>query len=279
MREKVEKQHSMATVCQAYDKSRQAYYKKCKRLQTKEARDGELLDKVRKIRRQHPRMGGRKLLHKCRQSTDVTVEIGRDSFFKVLNNKDLLVLPKRKKTATTNSGAKVRLYENKVAENPPEAPNQAFGCDFTYLRTLVGFFFLALVIDLYSRKIIGFALSQNLDTQLAKKALAMALKGVDDPKGILHHSDNGVQYESEEYRKMLKKHELEISRAAKGSPWENGITERAVGILKDEYGLDATFKNVELAVKTSIQSIYLYNFDRPHTSLDYKTPDQVHQAA
>lgn len=279
MRKKVGKGYSIAAVCHAYNKSRQAYYKKCKQLQAKETQEDQLVDKVRNIRRQHPRMGGRKLLHKCRQAAEMNVEIGRDKFFKVLNNNDLLVLPKRKKIATTNSGAQMRLYENKVAENPPKAPNQAFGCDFTYLRTLVGFFFLALVIDLYSRKIVGFALSQNLDTQLAKQALRKALKGIDDPKGILHHSDNGSQYESKEYRKMLKKYELEISRAAKGSPWENGITERAVGILKDEYGLDATFKNKELAIKTSIQSIYLYNFDRPHASLDYKTPEQVHQAA
>lgn len=279
MREKVRGQYSMEQLCQSYGKSRQAFYQRQADIQVKTAEAEQVLEAVRQIRSQHPRMGTRKLHNLLAGDGAFTVQIGRDELFALLGEKDMLVGRKGKKRQTTHSRESVRIYENRVAEQPPSKPNQVWGVDFSYLRTLAGFIYLAIVIDWYSRKIIGFSLSRNIDTALAKEALTMALQQVDDPKGIIHHSDNGMQYDAEEYRKQLTDTKMEISRAAKGKPYENGITERVIGILKDEYALDATFAGDDIAIKLTSQAIYLYNHERPHTSLGYQTPQKVHMAA
>lgn len=279
MREKVAGQYSMEQICQSYDKSRQAYYQRQADFQALAVEEAKVLEAVRRIRSRHPRMGTRKLHNLLAADETLNMQMGRDQLFALLEREDMLVGRKGKKRQTTHSRESIRLYENRLADQPPSKPNQAWGVDFTYLRTLAGFIYLAIVIDWYSRKIIGFSLSRSIDTALAKEALTMALQQVDDPKGIIHHSDNGMQYEAEEYRKQLTDTKMEISRAAKGKPYENGITERVIGILKDEYSLDATFAADDIAIKLTSQAIYLYNHERPHTALGYQTPQQVHMAA
>ena len=279
MRKKVANQYSIEQICMVFGNSRQAYYQRHAHLRVVKAKEHAILEATRQIRIRHPRMGTRKLLDRFNADKTMTAKLGRDKLFKLLGKNDLLVKPKRKQRQTTQSRNSIRLYENLVAQAPPTKPNQAWGVDFTYLRTLAGFIYLAIVIDWYSRKIIGFALSRNIDTALAKEALMMALRQVDDPKDIFHHSDNGSQYDAEEYRKQLINLGMRISRAAKGKPYENAITERAIGILKDEYAMDSTFTNDDVAIKVTSQAIYLYNHERPHTSLGYKTPQQIHLAA
>lgn len=235
-----------------------------------------VLDLVLPIRKKMPRIGSKKLYHML--SGDLqNPRVGRDKFNDILRENDLLLKRKRSYTKTTQSHHRFRKWKNLVKDRVLPGSNRAWAGDITYLRTTNGFVYLFLITDLYSRKIVGWSLGNSLSIEGALKALKMALKScTGDVCDLIHHSDRGIQYCSCAYVDMLQKHGIQISMTEENHCYENATAERVNGILKDEFLLDGTFKNIKDAYKSTTFAIEAYNNYRPHWSLGLKTPSQVH---
>jgi putative transposase len=205
--------------------------------------------------------------------------IGRDKFFDILRKKKLLVKRRKKYVYTTDSFHRFKVYKNALKNKMLTTSNQAWVSDITYLRVKGGFMYLFLITDAYSRKIIGWSLSDSLAIEGAVKALEMAIKQCRQTKGIIHHSDRGIQYCSNEYVYLLKKSEMIISMTEENHCYENATAERVNGILKEEFMLDSQFADKTIALKSVKEAIKTYNTKRPHWSLKLYTPQQIHQAA
>lgn len=205
--------------------------------------------------------------------------LGRDKFFDILRNKKLLVKRRKKYAYTTNSFHRFRMYKNAFKNKLLTAPHQALVSDITYLRTGNGFVYLSLITDAYSRKITGWSLSDSLSIEGAIEAFKMAVKQLPAKKGIIHHSDRGIQYCSNGYVSLLNKHKMTISMTEENHCYENALAERVNGILKEEFLLDTTFADKATAQKAVKEAIASYNTLRPHWSLNLCTPQQIHQAA
>jgi len=239
-----------------------------------------IINLVQQVRRKHNKMGGKKLYHLLQADIHrIEDSMGRDKFFDLLRQWKLLVHRSRKYALTTESFHRFRVYKNKLEDFVPQGPHQAWVCDITYVRILKGFVYLFLITDAYSRKIIGWQLSDSLGLKGALQALAMALNQCPCPDGLIHHSDRGFQYCSPEYVSKLKAKGIQISMAELGNCYQNAMAERVNGILKDEYGLDQTFADQKQARQATEQGIKAYNEQRPHWALDLQTPAQVHQVA
>ena len=225
-----------------------------------------------------PRLGGKKLYHVLREDIETMgLKLGRDRFFDVLREAGMLVEGRRRSTRTTNSFHRFRVWPNLIEGLEIVRPNQAWGADITYLRSVEGFVYLFLLTDLYSRKIVGWALSETLEAQGAVEALKKALEGCERPQNLIHHSDRGVQYCCEEYVNGLRKNEMGISMAEVGNPYENAIAERVNGILKGEFYLDRTFEGKAVAARAVADAIEIYNHERPHMSIGLLTPAEKHE--
>lgn len=239
-----------------------------------------IIKSVLEIRKDMPRIGTRKLQSMLTENLLLhDIDIGRDSLFDLLADYNMLVRKrKRKKIYTTDSNHPFRKYPNIIKELAIIAPNQVWVSDITYISLLNNFCYLSLVTDAYSRKIVGFCLYPTLEKEGPLNALEMALLTWDQPlkDTLIHHSDRGLQYCSNAYTAKLGKSGAAISMTEKGDPYENAIAERVNGILKSEFLLNRTFKNLEEAVVAVNQSISTYNNLRPHGSCDYLTPDQAH---
>lgn len=204
--------------------------------------------------------------------------MGRDKFFGLLGRSSLLVKRRRKYVSTTNSYHRFRVYKNKLKNKVLSKSNQAWVSDITYIRTTKDFAYLFLITDAFSRKIVGWHLSESLKISGAVEALRMAIRQSGETKDVIHHSDRGIQYCSKDYVRRLKKANIEISMTEENHCYENATAERVNGILKQEYGLDETFTPPQ-AIRAVKEAIWLYNMERPHWSLNLLTPEEVHQAA
>lgn len=226
--------------CSLLGYSRQAYYQYQKQ-QEKEAFQSELIvQEVLRHRKLQRRIGGRKLFGMMNNFLQQhAIGIGRDAFFNVLREYGLLVRIRRRKAITTDSNHPYRKYPNLIKEFIPIAPNQLWVSDITYIVVGNSFAYLSLITDAFSRKIVGFCLHKTLSAQGTIIALKQALKNNPNTKGLIHHSDRGVQYCCYEYVEILQKNHIKISMTEKGDPLENPIAERVNGILKTELLEDA----------------------------------------
>ena len=260
--------------------TRQAYYQKKKRQFVEQTQQSLLIKEVKKIRERQPRIGGKKLyfiLGNFRK--EIGINQGRDRFFNMLRDKGLLVKKKKSYVKTTDSHHHFHTYKNLVKDIKLSRPNQVYVSDITYIRTIEGFCYLSLITDMYSRKIVGYALSKSLSIEGNLKALKMAIKGLKGNKeNLIHHSDRGVQYCSKDYTDLLNKHDIQISMTEKDHVYENALAERVNGILKDEFMLGETMRSFKIAEKLVKQSIEIYNNERPHLSLNYEIPAKKHAA-
>ena len=257
--------------------SRQNYYRKRKQRQRHELEKKRILELVQMERRLQPRLGGRKVLLRISSNLKSEgIELGRDRFFDLLREKDLLIRRKRKKIQTTDSRHSKRVYPNQLKDLELTNTHQAWVSDITYLQTLEGTLFLSLITDAYSRKIVGWHVSPHLDTRGCIQALKKALNQLPADATALHHSDRGCQYASKAYTQILKDHHCRISMTEENHCYENSKAERVNGILKHEYGLKQKWKTKDQMIKAVRQAIWLYNEKRPHMSLGYRTPQQVH---
>lgn len=233
---------------------------------------------VQEKRRRHKRMGARKLYSLLDSDLNLLGgRLGRDKFFDLLRRQGMLVERRRKYAVTTQSYHRFRVYTNLLLGKVICKPHEVWVSDITYLRLDQGFVYLFLITDAYSRKVVGWSLSDNLGVKAAVQALKMAIVQCPKKKRLIHHSDRGFQYCSFEYVSMLKEKEIQISMAEAGNCYENAMAERVNGILKDEYGLDETFPNYQQALISVKEAIWSYNEYRPHWSLGLKIPSYVHE--
>ena len=271
---------NIETICDAFSLKRDAYYKFHKRYLAKKKVEQIVVELVRKSRRTLPREGTRKLMKSLHNDFQKQhLKIGRDRLFRILRENELLVRRKRYSSRTTNSYHRFYKYNNIIKNLKINRPNQVWASDITYIRTIDGFCYLALITDMYSRKIVGYDLSDSLELNGCVRALNKAIYQAKTTNGLIHHSDRGIQYCSNVYTQILKRKKMEISMTEENHCYENAMAERVNGILKDEFYLDQTFTSVAHAKKATKNAIKLYNNKRLHLSLDYKTPNYVHQYA
>lgn len=231
---------------------------------------------VQTVRRRQPCIGGRKLYYLLGKEL-VSYKMGRDKFFELLRDQDLLVKRKKSYIKTTQSYHRFKKYKNKLKQKVLTRAEQVYVSDITYLRTEEGFVYLSLITDAYSRKIVGWNVSESLSIEGCIAALKMAARG-SKAKGIIHHSDRGIQYCSHEYVRLAEqKYCMEISMTEENHCYENSLAERVNGILKDAFLLDSVFKNKETARRAVGEAVKTYNVYRPHWSLNLQTPHEVHK--
>jgi transposase InsO family protein len=262
---------NMEKVSAVLGKSRQSYYKHRQLSQRRRSYEKVVLSHVRLGRGRQPRVGVRKLhLHLIERG----VVIGRDRLFDLLRSKGLLVKPRRRYVRTTNSNHWFRKYGNLIKEREVSRPGEVMVGDITYLETQEGFCYLSLLTDVYSRKIVGYQLSRSLSVEGSLKALEMALRGIKNHSGMIHHSDRGIQYCCNAYTDRLRKAGVRISMTEENHVYENAMAERVNGILKNEFLLGECLPSYTIACKMVKEAVNIYNNERLHMSINYMTPAQ-----
>ena len=258
--------------------SRQNYYARRKRRQRRRVDADLVCTLVQQERHWQPRLGVRKLrVLLAGQLRQAGVRIGRDRFFELLRERDLLLQPRRSEhPRTTHSYHSLPVFRNLLKERPVSRPNQAWVGDLTYLRTEEGFMYLALLTDKVSRKIVGYHCGDSLESIGCQRALEMALQQLGAGERPIHHSDRGSQYCCHEYVRLATGRGLVMSMTETDHCAENALAERMNGILKSEYGLDRCFKTKALSSQAVDQAIRLYDTRRPHSALGHQFPAVVH---
>lgn len=272
----------MRELCSLLGYSRQAYYKSF-RAEEKEALEHELiLQQVGVLRKTQKRLGARKMLGMLNDfKSQHQLSIGRDAFFDLLRENNLLIRKrKRSKPQTTFSYHFYKKYSDLIKGFIPNEPNELWVSDITYIHLEKGYAYLNLITDAYSRKIVGFYLAKDLSAKGTVLALKMALDSEDKrttkSSKLIHHSDRGLQYCSNEYTKLLNLNFIDISMTQTGDPLDNAIAERVNGILKDEL-LEEVYPDFNAAQLAVASAISIYNHQRPHGSIDMLTPVIAHQ--
>ncbi len=275
-----DKYFTIDAICNAFSLKRDAYYKYRKRYVARRKVDEIVVRLVNKSRRTLPREGTRKLMKSLKNDFQGNnLKIGRDRLFRILRENGLLIGRKKYSSRTTNSHHRFYKYGNIIKDMVINRPNQVWAADITYIRTIKGFCYLALITDMHSRKIVGHDLSDTLELSGCVRALKKAMYHNKGLRDLTHHSDRGIQYCSNVYTNELKRKRIAISMTEENHCYENALAERVNGILKDEFYLDQTFAGVAQAKRATKNAIKLYNSKRLHLSLDYKTPNYVHQNA
>ena len=224
-----------------------------------------------------PRIGTRKLYYLLSDQINVLgIKMGRDALFNLLKAEHMFVKPMKCYTKTTNSKHWLHKHPNYFKDMRITYAEQAWVSDITYLRTRSGFCYLSLVTDSFSRKIMGYHVSPNLQAEGCIKALKRAIKHKIYDSSPLHHSDKGFQYCSEDYQTVLKENFMKCSMTDGYDPYQNALAERINGILKNEFFPDI-FENIDHACKIVEQSVFIYNNLRPHLNLNMETPNSVHK--
>lgn len=240
------------------------------------------MELVKSTRKSLPRLGGRKLKIKIEEElkTHDYKSPGRDRFFDILRTHGLLLERRKSRSpSTTYSQHGYAVQPNLMHNLVLTKPLQAMVSDITYLRVGDRFAYLFLTTDAYSRKILGFHLAETLEHRGAIQALDMAVSKIKDPTGIIFHSDRGVQYCCHDFLAVLSKYQIRSSMTDGDHCAQNALAERMNGILKSEFYLDEHFLSLAIARKAVMQSIMLYNEQRPHGSIEMKTPKYFHEEA
>ncbi len=255
--------------------TRDAYYKHEKREAEKERFEAKVLEGVDKIRREQPRTGTKKLHVMMKE----TVKIGRDKLNELLKVNGMLVERRKKYTRTTYSHHGYAVAPNLVKDLDVTKPEQVWVGDITYIPLKLGYAYLFLVTDKYSRKIVGYKLGDSLNHEHAIDALRRAVGSRVMLEELIFHSDRGCQYCCHEYINELKKYGMLSSMTDENHCYQNGVAERVNGILKDEYYLDVGFDSFDEAEDAVKRAVDVYNNKRPHRSLNMKVPAVVHAMA
>lgn len=267
---------SISEVCRLLGTSRQRYYRGVWGERRSRGRATEAVALVQSVRKEMPRIGGRKLHHMLGRELG-GIGVGRDRLFDILRANHMLVLPKKSYRTTTNSRHKFRKYKNLIAGMPVTRPEQVWVSDITYIANRAGHMYLALVTDAYSKKIVGYDLSENLGAESAVRAMKMAQANRRYPEEkLIHHSDRGIQYCSDVYQKLLRRYRIIPSMTESYDPYANAVAERVNGILKQEFLLEELNLPFGMMKKAVKETVNIYNNKRPHSSCGYNTPEWTH---
>ena len=254
---------------------RQCYYRSVRRSENRQSIAAQVVELVQEVRIQQRRIGTRKLYYLL-QAELQELKVGRDKFFDILRANHLLILPKRSYHTTTMSHHRFRKHPNLIKEMSINRPNQVWVSDITYIGKREKPCYLSLVTDAYSKKIVGYQVSNTMCTSEVVKALKMAQKQRKTNEAIIHHSDRGLQYCADEYQYFLNKYQIQCSMTENSDPYENAIAERINGILKQEFMIDTYHLDLAIMKEIVKETIDIYNNDRPHWSNHMLTPNQMH---
>lgn len=274
----------MTALCDLFGKSKQAYYQyDDQRVMSRVAMRSFALDYANEIRAIDPGIGILKLwyMYQCKFRGERDI-LGRDLFYDLLVEHGMKVRLKIRKPRTTDSSHGLPVFPNLIIELIPTRPNQIWVSDITYIElkqedTKPSFCYLSVVLDAYTRQIVGWCVGDTLATKHPLQALEMALhrlEGCDDID-LIHHSDRGVKYASSAYVNILTSRGIKISMTENGNPKENPQAERINNTIKNELLKGIVFTNIEQVVSALMVKIPFYNNERPHMSLDMATPSQA----
>jgi len=268
-------------LCALTGMSKQNYYKGERARSRRRVEEELIVDLVKAERKVQGRLGARKLLVVLAgELAEAGVEIGRDRLLALLRDNNLLIEPRRTgPPRTTDSRHWMRVWSNLFKDAKLTGPHQAWVSDLTYLRTRQGFVYLALVMDAWSRKIVGWHVGPTLEALGCLEAARMALGQLPAEARPIHHSDRGTQYCCGDYVDLLQDAGLTISMTEVNHCYENARAERLNGILKQEYGLGGELIGPAYAERAVAEAVELYNRRRPHMALGYRTPQMVHAEA
>ncbi len=228
------------------------------------------------IRRLMPRIGVRKLYHLLQEPL-TALGVGRDKLYDVLRANHLLVAPKRQYRQTTDSKHIFHKHKNLVLDRVPTRPEEFWVSDITYVGDRDRHAYLALVTDAYSKRIVGYDLSDSLSAEGAVRALKMACRGRRYKHlPLIHHSDRGIQYCCDEYQQQLKKYGLQVSMTESYDPYANAVAERVNATIKHEFLLEELSCDLRTRQRVVAQCVAIYNGLRPHLSCGMLTPDEMH---
>ena len=270
-----ETKRSVRAICRRFGISRAAFYKGRAARARKDVNEGLILALVRQERAVNPCAGTRKLLVAIRpELRRAGFDIGRNRLGELLKREGLLVERRRVfRCRTTKQDPSLVPSPNLVRDMAVDRPDQALCADITYIYTEEGFLYLSLMADMFARDIVGYAISDTLETEDGPlKALRMAAKTIGAGKEVVAHSDRGCQYASHAYRGLLEALGWKSSMTEELHCYENAMAERLNGILKGEYFLDRHFRTKSEARTAIEEAIWIYNHRRLHEKLGYKTP-------
>lgn len=270
---------SLSRTCRLFGISRQAVYQAKQRATYRAQELAKIKPLVDAVRMQMPRLGTRKLYYLLKDEfIGQGIKVGRDALFDYLRSEHLLIKPKKNYTKTTHSKHWLRKHPNLLKDREAVRTEEVFVSDITYIKSRERTHYLSLVTDAYSRKIMGYHLSDDMSAEHVVMALKAAVKHRTSSKQLIHHSDRGLQYCSSVYQKELRKHQITPSMTDGYDCYQNALAERMNGILKGEFLLNKcnTGKELEQLIKESIDT---YNNHRPHLSLNFKTPNFIHEKA
>jgi putative transposase len=248
---------------------RSSYYYRPKAPETS-SEQRALTDRIEGIAEEFPRYGYRKVTAQLRREG---LLVNHKKIQRIMRERRLGVKRRRRFVRTTDSNHSYPVYPNLIKHQAVTGINQVWVADLTYIRITMAFVYLAVILDLYSRKAIGYALSNQIDTDLSLTALQMALQRRDPPVGVIHHSDRGVQYAAHKYIDVLRAYQFRISMSRKGNPYDNAAAESFIKTLKTEevYLWEyQTMADAQRRLPYFIEDVY--NQKRLHASLGYRPP-------
>jgi transposase InsO family protein len=255
----------------------QAYHKHMSKTLRLHLQEGLVLQQIGLIRKYQPCCGGRKLFIELLPFFEQhNIKMGRDAFFDLLRRNKLLVRKRKRNIYTTISKHHFRRYPNLAKDFTPLKAHELWVADITYIPTRNRHAYLFLITDAYSRKIVGFHLSDDMKVSSGIIALKKALAQKPPEAIAIHHSDRGIQYCSTEYTNLLQKHNCMISMTQNSDPYENAIAERVNGILKTEL-ISNYYKDPVEASRHIARCVTIYNYRRRHSSLNWQVPEEVHK--
>lgn len=272
--------YPVALMCRLLEVSTSGFWAWCRRPESPRAReDRRLLGMIRASHAVSRQTYGSRRVHQDLQASGETV--GRQRVARLMREAGLRSQSRRPYRVTTNSKHQQPVAANGLARDfRAEGANRKWAADISYVKTRGGWLYLAVVLDLYSRRVVGWAMSRRITRKLALDSLQMALTQRGQPQQLLHHSDRGSQYASKDYQHLLQSHSIECSMSRRGNCWDNAVVESFFATLKTELIYRADYLNPEEAQRAIFEYIEVfYNRQRRHSTLGYQTPAEFERSA